>query len=171
MEEYRFSFEMVINISNKNDCSFIQLDIKKFYWSINEDILTNAIQFAKLHATIDDKDLRLIMHCRKSLLFFGKETWKMKWTESCFDITMASFDSTFFMLQFWWCFQSNLENILPKTNFGLYRDDRLFLRNLDDQQMNKKRKPITKIFKDIGFSIDIQTNLKKVDFFDVTPNL
>ena len=96
MEEYRFSFEMVINISNKNDCSFIQLGIKKFYRSINEDILTNAIQFA----TIDDKDLRLIMHCRKSLLFFGKETWKMKRTESCFDITMASFDATFFMLQF-----------------------------------------------------------------------
>ena len=60
-----------IDISNKNDCSCIQLDIKEFYPSINEDTLTNAIQFAKLHSTIDDKDLRLIMHCRKSLLFFG----------------------------------------------------------------------------------------------------
>ena len=35
--------------------------------------------------------------------------------------------------------------------------------------MEKKRKTI--IFKDIGFSIDIQTNLKEVDFFDVTLNL
>ena len=33
-----------------------------------------------------------------------------------------------------------------------------------------KRKTIIKIFKDIGFSIDIQTNLKEVDFLDVTLN-
>ena len=68
--------------------------------------------------------------------------------------------------------QSNLENILPKTNFGLYRDHELILlRNLNGQQMDKKRKTIIKIFKDIGFSIDIQTNLKEVDFLDVTLNL
>ena len=37
--------------------------------------------------------------------------------------------------------------------------------------MDKKRKTIIKIFKDIGFSIDIQTNLKEVDFFVFTLNL
>ena len=67
--------KLFIDISNKNDCSFIQLDIKGFYPSINEDILTNASQ-SKLHTTIDDKDLRVIMHCRKSLLLFGNVTWK-----------------------------------------------------------------------------------------------
>ena len=59
---------------------------------MNEDILTNAIQFAKLHTTIDHTDLRLIMHCRKSLLFFGNKTYKEKSTESCFDVTIGSFD-------------------------------------------------------------------------------
>ena len=59
-----------------------------------------------------------------------------------------------------------------KQNFGLYRDDGLILlRNLDSQQKDKKRKAIIKIFKDIGFSVDIQTNLKEVDFLDVTLNL
>ena len=68
--------------------------------------------------------------------------------------------------------QSKLENILPKTNCRLYRHDGLILlRNLNDQQMDKKRKSIIKIFKDIGFSIDIQTNLKEADFLDVTLNL
>ena len=38
-------------------------------------------------------------------------------------------------------------------------------RNLNGQQMDKKRKTIIKISKDIGFSIDVQTNLKEVDFF------
>ena len=37
--------------------------------------------------------------------------------------------------------------------------------------MDKKRKTIIKIFKDIGFSIDIQTNLKEVGFLDITLNL
>ena len=37
--------------------------------------------------------------------------------------------------------------------------------------MNKKRKTIIKIFKGIGFSIDIQTSLKEIDFLDVTLNL
>ena len=68
--------------------------------------------------------------------------------------------------------QSNLENILPKTNVGLYRNDGLiFLRNKNGQEIGKKRNTIMKTFKDIGFSIDIQTNLKKIDFLDVTLNL
>ena len=48
---------------------------------------------------------------------------------------------------------------------------RNLLRNLNGQQINKKRKTIIKIFKDTGFSIDIQTNLKEVDFLDATMNL
>ena len=52
---------------------------------------------------------------------------------------------------------SNLGNILPNTNFVLCRDDGLILlRNLNGQQMDKKKKTIIKIFKDIGFSIGIQ---------------
>ena len=92
------------------------------------------MQFAKLHTTINDKDLRLIMHCRKSLPFFGNETWKKKSTESCFDVTMGSFDGTEICELVGLYIQSNLKNILPKTNFGLYRDDGLILlRNLNGQ--------------------------------------
>ena len=91
MEEYRFSFEMVYWY--KKDSSFIQLDNKEFYLSINKDILTNAIQFAKLLTIIDDKDLCLSMYCRKSLLFFRNETLNVKSVESCFDVTLGSFDS------------------------------------------------------------------------------
>ena len=45
--------------------------------------------------------------------------------------------------------QSNLEIIFPKTNYGLYQDDGLILlRNLDDQQMEKKTKTNIAVFKD-----------------------
>ena len=68
--------------------------------------------------------------------------------------------------------QSNLENKLSKSNFGLYRHAGIILlTNFNCQEMDKKRKSIIKVFKNIGFSIDIQTNLKEVDFLDVTLNL
>ena len=45
--------------------------------------------------------------------------------------------------------QSNLEIIFPKTNYGLDQDDGLILlRNLNDQQMEKKTKTNITVFKD-----------------------
>ena len=68
--------------------------------------------------------------------------------------------------------QSKLKKILPKSNFGLYRDDGLaLLRNFNGQETDKVRKNITRVFKDIGFSLDTETNLKKVDFLDLSLNL
>ena len=68
--------------------------------------------------------------------------------------------------------QSKLEQILPKSNFGLYRDDGLaLLRNFNGQETDKVRKNIIGVFRDIGFSLEIETNLKEVDFLDVRPNL
>ena len=85
---------------------------------------------------------------------------------------MGSFDGTEICELVRLYIQSNLENILPKINFGLYRGDGIILlRNLNGQKMDKKRKTTINFFKDIGFSIDIQTNLKEEDFLDVTLNL
>ena len=65
-----------------------------------------------------------------------------------------------------------LEKILPKSNFGLYQDNGLaLLRNLNGQQTDKVRKNIIGVFKDIGFSLEIETNLKEVDFLDISLNL
>ena len=45
------------------------------------------------------------------------------------------------------------------------------LRNVNGQQIDCTRKNVIKIFKDVGFGIDIETNLKVVDFLDITFNL
>ena len=104
-----------------------------------KDILTNPIQFAKLYTTTDDKDLHLIMNCRKSLLFFVNETWKKKPTESYFDVTMSTFDGAEICELVGLYIQSNVKNRLSKTYFGLYRDDGpIILRSLKGQKMNKK---------------------------------
>ena len=67
---------------------------------------------------------------------------------------------------------SLLANIIDKNNSGLYRDDGLiFLRNVNGQKMDRVRKNVTKIFKEVGFKIEVQTCLKIVHFLDVTFNL
>ena len=59
--------------------------------------------------------------------------------------------------------------MIKKSDWGLYRDNALvILRN--GQQIDLTRKNI-KIFKDVGFSIDIESNLKVVDVLDITFNL
>ena len=57
--------------------------------------------------------------------------------------------------------QSKLEKILPKSNLALYQDNVLaLLRNLNGQQTDKVKKNIIGVFKDIGFILEIETNLK-----------
>ena len=69
--------DMVANwfrsIKNKSQCALIQLDIMEFYPSVTETILGNALCFAKQHVEILDKDLRIIKHCRKWLLYHKNE--------------------------------------------------------------------------------------------------
>ena len=60
-------------ISNKEQCKFVQMDIKDFYPSISQTTLDNALLFAQDHIQITDDDLRLIKHCRKSVLFNNGE--------------------------------------------------------------------------------------------------
>ena len=65
-----------------------------------------------------------------------------------------------------------LANTINKKDCGLYRDHGLIiLRNTNGQKMERIRKSAIKIFKDVGFKIDVKSNLKIVHFVDVTFNL
>ena len=50
-------------------------------------------------------------------------------------------------------------------------DGLILLRNTNDHLTDKIRNNIIKLFKEIGFKIEIETNLKIVNFLDVTFNL
>ena len=47
----------------------------------------------------------------------------------------------------------------------------MVLRNVNGQQIDHVRENVIQLFKDIGFLIDIETNLKIVNFLDITFNL
>ena len=113
-----------------------------------------------------DSDLRVVKDCRKSLLFNKKEVWKEKFTTGCFDFTMGSYDLVGVYIL------SQLETIINKSQMGLYREDgSVSLRGANGQKMDKTRKNIAEIFKKIGLQINIVTNLKGIDFLDVTFDL
>ena len=82
---------------------------------------------------------------------------------------MASFDGAEICELVGLYIQSKLEKILPKSNVGLYRDNGMaLLRNLNGQHAGKVKKNIIGVFKDIAFSLEIETNLHEVDFLDVS---
>ena len=119
-----------------------------------------------------DENLRVIKHCRKSVLHNNYEPWKKRNTGSCFNVIMGSYDGAEVFELVGMYLLSVLANIIDKNNSGLYRDDGLiFLRNMNGQKMDRVRKNVIKIFKEVGFKIEIQTHLKIVDFLDVTFNL
>ena len=152
------------SIDNKKDCIFVKFDIREFYPSISESIFKKSILFAKEHHHIPDEDVRIIDHCRKSLLFHENEPWKKKKTESCVDVTMDSYGGAEICELVGIYILTRLAGIIKKNNCGLYRDDGLvILRNVNGQQIDRSRKNIIKILKDLGFSIGIETNSKVVD--------
>ena len=97
---------------------------------------------------------------------------KRKKTESSFDVTMGSYDGAEICELVGIDILTRLATIIKKSDCGLYRDDGLvILRNVNGLQIDRTRKNLIKIFKDVGFSIDIETNSKVVDFLDITFNL
>ena len=93
-------------------------------------------------------------------------------TESCFDVSMGSFDGAEICELVGIYILSSLSNKPDKQSTGLYRDVELvLLRNTSKQKTNRIRKDIIEIFKNAGLKIEIKTNLHIVDFLDVTSNL
>ena len=65
-----------------------------------------------------------------------------------------------------------MTNIINKEDVGLYCDDGLgIFRNISRPEIVRKKKAIIKVFKKCGLSIVVDTNLKAVDFLDVTFDL
>ena len=157
-------------IKNKSPYCFIQLDKAEVYSSITESILDIAINFARQHTHhISDKNLRIIKHCCKLLLYNNQELWRKKNTERYFDVKIASYDGAdiYELVGIYLLFL--LESIVDKNNTGLYRDDGLILLpNVNTQNMGRIRKTVVNIFKAVGFKFEIKANLNIVDFLNVT---
>ena len=61
-------------------------NIKDFYPSITEQLLTKSLQFATQHVEIKQEDMAIIFHSRKSTLYYNKKT------NEKFDVTFGAYD-------------------------------------------------------------------------------
>ena len=160
------------NIPEKHLHSFVQFDIVEFYPSISEQLLTKALNFAKTFTNVNTEDVKIIMHAKRSLLFENETTWIKKGDSSRFDVTMGSFDGAETCELVGLYILHILGQKFGTDNYGLYRDDGLaYFKNLNGNQSDRLRKDIINVFKELGLQITIQTNLKIVNFLDITFNL
>ena len=85
-----------------------------------------------------------------------------------FNATMGSYDGAEICELFGIYILSILAERINKKDTGLYQDDRLIiLKNCNGPRTDKTRKDIRRIFKQIGFKIEIKNNLKEADVLDV----
>ena len=67
---------------------------------------------------------------------------------------------------------NNLANNFEKNSVALYRDDGLALfKNINGHRADKIRKEFHQLFKENGLSLEIECNLKTVNYLDITLDL
>ena len=81
------------SINDKKRHSFISFDIIDFYPTITENLLDEAIKWAKQFTTITDRDIHIITTACKSLLFHQNRPWVKRGSTDMFDVTVGNNDS------------------------------------------------------------------------------
>ena len=161
------------SIDRKDLCVFTCFDICEFYPSISEELLREALTFAGQFTSISDKDRAIILHSRKSLLFSGDSDWVKKNKSGLFDVTMGCYDGAEVCeLIGTYALAKLPAGKVEKSDIGLYRDDGLAVhRNASGHDAERIKKDLTKHFSALGLRITIRTNLRIVNFLDLTLDL
>ena len=158
---------------DSKEMKFIQCDITNFYPSISENLMKKALVWAANYTYLSELAIEVIMHSRRTVLFDGKHTW-CKRDNPKFDIGQGSFDGAesseligLFMIDQ----VVNVHEVLPKDHFGLYRDDILGVDSGGGPKIERDKKKIVKIFKDLGLHITTEATTRRVHFLDFVLDL
>ena len=131
-----------MKIEGKSKYKFIVFDIRDIYPSINETLLTKAINFAEKLVNITNEDKVIIKHARKSLLYDNSEPW-MKKDSGLFHVTMDVYGAAavYELVGTFLLYKLSLK--YNKNDIGLYRDDGLAIfKNISDPKSEKAKKDI-----------------------------
>ena len=66
------------DLNRTNKSSFFKLDIESFYPSISKELLVKAIRWARTVTNVSQEEERIILHCRKSFLFWNGQAWEKR---------------------------------------------------------------------------------------------
>ena len=156
------------NIKDKHLYKSLIFNIKDFYPSIKESLFHEALQFAKMHVNITQRDIEVMFHSRKSLLYNNQIPWVKK-EGTGFDVTMRAYDGAEICELIGISMLSLLGTKYDSENIGLYRDDGLSIfGNVSGPELEKIKKHIQKIFKEKMLDVIIECNTKIVNYLDIT---
>ena len=160
-----------MKIGEKSKYKFIMFDVKDFFPSIKETLLTKAINFAEKLVNITNEGKVILKHVRKSLLYDNSEPL-MKKDSGLFDVTMGIYDGAEICEMVGTFLLYKLSLKYNKSDVGLYRDDVLAIfKNISGPKSENVRKDIQKLCKENELDIVIQCNMKAVNYLDVALNL
>ena len=159
------------SLKNKHLMKFVMFDIKGFYPCITQDLLNKALNFAGEYIYISKCDIDVIHHAKKSLLFDGSHTW-IKKQGGLFDVSLGAYNGAEVCELVGTYMLNLLSKKYNKNDFVLHRDDGFaVLKNKSGLQSQQVKKNIHKIFKEDGLDINMQRNIKIVNYLNVTFNL
>ena len=152
--------------------TILTFDVCNFYPSITKELLLKAIEFAKEHTTITQDEVDVIVEAKSTLLFHTSGTYQKKTSDtSPFDITMGSYDGAETCELIGTYILNKIQDIIPKENIGLYRDDGMCVIHKPPRETENIKKKLSAKFKELGLEITATANQKVVDFLDVNLNL
>ena len=157
------------NIKNKRRSIYIQFDIE-FYPSITKELLLKSLNHAKEYTDITDEEIEFFQACRKSILSDNRRTWVKSQVDN-FDVPIGAYDSAQVADLIGIYILDTLGRIVNLEQMGLYRYDRIIsIPDSNSSKTSKIQKKIIRAFKLLGLRIQIASNLKIVDFLDITLN-
>ena len=146
------------SLENKETLSFICFHVCDFYPSINEKLLSKALDFASEYRPISRLEHDIILHAKCSLLFSKDSSWEKKSSNNLFNVTMGSFDGAetcklvgYYLLSAT-CYRLPVIGPALLTekygqNIGVYCDDGLAPFDKTPQEIKKIKKELCKIFR------------------------
>ena len=153
---------------------FIQFDIDAYYPSIKEKLLEKALQFAGQYCDIDQHEIDIILTARESFLINGGKPHAKKdaTPDNHFDVPMGAWDACELSELVGLYLLSQMKPVFEGEDmFGLYRDDGLGILRGTGPELDRKRKQLCRILKTSDLKIKAITNIKVVNFLDVTFDL
>ena len=109
------------NIGNKQKRNFTLFDIKDFYPTITQELITKSLKFAGEQVQISNDDRKVIYHAGKFLLFNEGGTWMKK--DGLFDMTMGAYGGAEVYELVGTFLLDKISEKYYKNSIGLYRDD------------------------------------------------
>ena len=168
------TIEWFRRIKNKSKATFIQFDIIDFYPSITKNLQIDSINYARKYIDINNEQYEIILACRKTVIKNNDSTWVKNELDN-FDVPMGGgYDSSQIadLVGIYIYILNMLTRIFSPQQLGLYHNDGLlYIPNSNGPLSSSIQKRIIRAFKFLGFKIEISSNIKIVNFLDVTLDL